>query len=119
MPDKETIDLLHGSSEGSSHYLPPSRTRLGPGDEFHPEWDAPRKYHYAAGSWENRFILFLAKEGLLAEIEKHTELVTNKDLHTYLSERSFLDYFDEDVNTWYSKKWAKVSDSYFYGYITR
>jgi hypothetical protein len=88
-----TRELLHASSEGRRRPY--------------------AKYRYLAGSWECRFVLFLAEEGVLSLVEDSTKMVMKKDLPTYLSERSFLYYFDEDVSSYLSRSWKQVSNDYF------
>jgi hypothetical protein len=93
MSVEDTRDLLHASSEGRRRPY--------------------AKYRYLAGSWECRFVLFLAEEGILSNIENSTKLIMKKDLPTYLSERSFLDYFDRAANSYLSRAWKQVSNNYF------
>jgi hypothetical protein len=110
MSEEDTRDLLHATSEGSrfSRFF-----RYAGEEERRDVIDKAAKYRYKAGSWECRFVLFLAEEGVLSLVEDSTKLVMKKDLPTYLSERSFLDYFDEDVNSYLSRVWKQVSNNYF------
>lgn len=68
---------------------------------------------YLAGTWESRFILFLSREKILDKVVEYCETVFGRSLFDYLSERSFLVYFDSDVDVWYSRKWLEVVEDVF------